>query len=320
MAGHVSRQRNFHNMVLLFTLLVSMAISGCAPTDQVTRVEQNQSQLEYKLNQMQTDINNLKKQNFAALAAKLDQIKVQMTQLNGRLEKQEYLQANTDKKVEELNRYLRIQSERINSLVSDVHAIAKKAGVRNLASKPLPAQLETGASYQAVAPSYAGYSPGESKPEVPSQTSQSPKVTASPSTPSPTPIVLTPEQEYKKAFQLFNSGKYEDSRLAFKKFLERYPESKLAGNAQFWIGECYYKEKKYQKAINAYQTVLDKYPNGNKIKDSMLKQGMAFARIGDTTAARILFSRLIKNFPDSNQAMIAKKQMEKLAGGTKTSN
>lgn len=318
MVKNMVKLRSICGFLPVITLLVLMIIGGCAPTEQVTRVEQNQSQLEYKVSQMQADINNLKKQNYAALAAKLDQIKVQMAKLNGRLEKQEYLQANTKKRMEELNRYLSVQSERINSLVSDVYTIAKKVGIKNLASRPMAIQSET-----ATIP-LAQRSPSTSQQTLPAAsiptTTAASEVARSSATQATPPSVLTPEQVYKRAFQLFNKRKYEESRKAFEEFLKKYPESKLAGNAQFWIGECYYKEKKFQEAINAYQTVLDKYPNGNKIKDSMLKQGMAFARTGDTTAAMILFSRLIKNFPDSNQAMIAKKQMEKLTSGTQSSN
>ncbi len=299
-------------VILGLIVVCTLATLGCAPTDQVTRVEQNQSQLEYRLSQMQTDINNIKKQNYAALVAKMDQIKVQISELNGRLEKQEYLQSQNDKKIEELNRYIAIQSQRINDIVSDLHRIARKVGVKNLASRPVTGYQEKPASGK----------PFSTMPQVPApQATQSLPISATPQSASsaPTtgkPAVSTPELEYKHAFQLFSSGKYEEARKAFEAFMNKYPDSKLAGNAQFWIGECYYKQKKYQEAIDAYQTVLDKYSNGNKVKDSMLKQGMAFARIGDTTAARILFSRLIKNFPDSNQAMIARKKLEKLSGKT----
>ncbi|RLA98098.1 MAG: tol-pal system protein YbgF [Deltaproteobacteria bacterium] len=309
------RSRSLSSLAFFIAIIIaSFLVSACAPTEQVTRVEQNQSQLEYRLNQIQTDINNIKKQNYAALVAKMDQIKVQMSELNGRLEKQEYLQSNTDKKIAELERYLKIQSERINDLITDVQRVARKSGVKNLASRPLPPWPETATPTATSVLPYAISTEPTSQPEAGTSTVTAPA--ASPAPPvSTAPAVLTPEQEYKRAFQLFNNGKYEEARQAFEEFLKKYPDSKLAGNAQFWIGECYYKQKNYQEAINAYQIVLDKYPNGNKIKDSMLKQGMAFANIGDTTAARILFSRLIKNFPDSNQAMIAKKKMEKLAKG-----
>ncbi len=312
-------QKLKHGGTVVFFITITVYVLagiGCAPTDQVTRVEQNQSQLEYRLNQMQTDIDNIKKQNYAGLVARLDQIKAQISELNGRLEKQEYLQSNTDKKIAELNRVLSIQSRRINDLVSDLHRVAKKAGVKNLASHQIATYPETAASNTTGTKPYSASSLQPAQPTAIATATQ-------PTPPLPSaaqPVISTPEQEYKKAFQLFSSGKYEESRKAFEEFLNKYPDTKLAGNAQFWIGECYYKEKKFQKAIDAYQTVLDKYPNGNKVKDSLLKQGMAFARIGDTTAARILFSRLIKNFPDSNQAMIAKKKMEKLSREVQKSN
>ena len=58
--------------------------------------------------------------------------------------------------------------------------------------------------------------------------------------------------------------------------MEKYPKSNSADNAQFWIGEIYYREKWYEKAILEYQKVIENYPQGNKISAALLKQGLHF--------------------------------------------
>jgi len=79
-----------------------------------------------------------------------------------------------------------------------------------------------------------------------------------------------------------------------------------------WIGECYYSEKQYQSSIETFQQVLNRYPNGNKTPNAMLKQAAAFQQIGDRTAARILYERLIDKFPKSPQAQIAKQKLKQM--------
>jgi TolA-binding protein len=59
--------------------------------------------------------------------------------------------------------------------------------------------------------------------------------------------------------------------------LKRFPKSDNADNAQFWIGEIYYRQKWYETAILEYQKVIENYPKGNKVQASLLKQGFAFS-------------------------------------------
>ena len=85
----------------------------------------------------------------------------------------------------------------------------------------------------------------------------------------------------------------------------------MADNSQFWLGESYYAEKNYREAIAAYEKTIKDYPKSDKVSSALLKQGMAFLELGDKTAAKILLKKVIKNYPESNQARIAQR---KLAG------
>lgn len=117
---------------------------------------------------------------------------------------------------------------------------------------------------------------------------------------------------YKFAMQAFESGDFQAARDALTKLLETYPKSEICDNARFWIGETYYREKWYEKAILEYQKVIDTYPKGNKVPDALLKQGMAFHNINDNTNARLVFKKLIDKFPGTSAATIAKKKMSEL--------
>jgi tol-pal system protein YbgF len=115
---------------------------------------------------------------------------------------------------------------------------------------------------------------------------------------------------YNSAKKAFDQEDFESSLGGFQKFIKRYPSSGNADNAQFWIGEIYYREKWYEKAILEYQKVIEKYPKGNKIQASLLKQGFAFFQIGDKTNGRLILKELIKKHPQSNEAKIAEKRLK----------
>ena len=114
------------------------------------------------------------------------------------------------------------------------------------------------------------------------------------------------------AKQAFDQGDSDAARKKFQELIEKYPRSERADNAQFWIGEIYYREKWYEKAILEYQKVIENYPKGNKVPASLLKQGLAFLNLGDKTNSRLILEELIKKHPKSNEAKIAKDKVKSL--------
>jgi tol-pal system protein YbgF len=123
---------------------------------------------------------------------------------------------------------------------------------------------------------------------------------------------LSDEALYSRAKQAFDQGDSEAARKDFETFISRYPKSKNADNAQFWIGEIYYRDKWYEKAILEYQKVIEIYPDGNKVPASLLKQGLAFNNIGDKTNARLILEELVRKYPKTNEAQVAKKKLQSM--------
>ena len=95
------------------------------------------------------------------------------------------------------------------------------------------------------------------------------------------------EKAYSAAYQIFKEGNYDKARTEFQNFLATYPDSEYSDNAQFWVGECYFFENKYETAILEYEKVTKNYPNGNKVPYALLKQGISFLKLGDKTIIRI---------------------------------
>jgi len=117
------------------------------------------------------------------------------------------------------------------------------------------------------------------------------------------------ESIYASAYELYKEGKYEKARIEFQNFIKAHPKTEYSGNAQFWIGECYYYEKSYEKAILEYEKVIKTYPEGNKVPQALLKQGLSFLQLGDKASAKLILQNIIKDYPNTSQARVARTKL-----------
>ncbi len=120
------------------------------------------------------------------------------------------------------------------------------------------------------------------------------------------------ETMYSAAYQSFKDGNYDKARTEFQSFLAIYPDSEYSDNAQFWIGECYFFEKSYEKAILEYEKVTKNFPGGNKVPYALLKQGLSFLNLNDKTSAKLILQQVIKDYPNTNQARIARSKLQEI--------
>jgi tol-pal system protein YbgF len=115
---------------------------------------------------------------------------------------------------------------------------------------------------------------------------------------------------YKNAKGTYDRREFAAAREKFKAFLAVYPKGELSDNAQFWIGESFYSEKDYEKAIIAYDDVLKSFSKSDKTPSAMLKQALCWLELGDNTFARSLLKRVIKEHPRTQQAKIAEEKLK----------
>ncbi len=125
-------------------------------------------------------------------------------------------------------------------------------------------------------------------------------------------VVKSEQGLYQQAKQFLDMGQTDQARSKFEEFIKLYPGSVNADNARFWIADSYYRDKWYEKAILEYQKVIEKYPKGNKVAAALLKQGFAFSNLGEKANARLLLKELIKKYPSSHEAKIAKDKLRVL--------
>ncbi|MGA1864151.1 MAG: tol-pal system protein YbgF [bacterium] len=123
---------------------------------------------------------------------------------------------------------------------------------------------------------------------------------------------LNEESFYNLAYDTFKQGQFDKAREQFSSFLERFPKGKFSDNARFWIGECHYRKNEYEEAILEYERVKNEYPSGDKVPSALFKQALSFLKLNQKEEARIIFEDLILHYPQSEQAGMAREQLEKI--------
>jgi tol-pal system protein YbgF len=120
------------------------------------------------------------------------------------------------------------------------------------------------------------------------------------------------KRDYENAWRALEKKDYRIAINRFKDFLKKNPKSRLAGNAQYWIGECHYALREFDQAILEFDTVRRKYPQGDKVSAALLKQGFAFAELGEKVNARLILQEVVEKYPQSPEAARAKQRLKSL--------
>ncbi len=118
------------------------------------------------------------------------------------------------------------------------------------------------------------------------------------------------KKDYEFAFQAMEKRDYALAIRLFKEFLKRHSKSNLADNAQYWIGESHYGLREYDQAIIEFDAVRRRYPQGEKVPAALLKQGYAFAELGEKLNARLLLQEVMEKFPGTPEADRAKLRLK----------
>ncbi len=281
-----------HVLIISVLLLLAGGFSGCVtqqdfyPYDerlyrleqqaqvQNSEIEKNRDRFSRELSTYKNDAQQSRNQS-ASLTATLDGMRQETRQLKGQLEELEYrLNQELGTAGQTETRY----SQRVEQLEASLAEAEKQIGyIENYLNLERPEAEKTEVT-------------GEQKP--------------APDQPS------TETELYLKAKEAFDNGDDETAREQFHALLKRYPKSKNADNAQFWIAEIFYREQWFEKAILEYNKVIENYPKGNKAPDAMLKQGLAFYKLGDKANARVMLKECIKKYPQSHASQIARKKLK----------
>ncbi len=129
----------------------------------------------------------------------------------------------------------------------------------------------------------------------------------------PVPKLPDPEEDYTRAIRVLRDERnYAKARSLLDTFIDNYPTHELADDAQYWIGQSYYQEKNFERAILAFNKVQVDYANGDKAPEALLLEALSFLNIDDRASARELLGQVIAKYPDSSAAATARQRFESL--------
>ncbi len=121
-----------------------------------------------------------------------------------------------------------------------------------------------------------------------------------------------PRADYQKYLDAARAGNHEYAAQGLRSFLDQHPKDDLADNAQYWLAETYYARKSYALAAIEFEKVVARYPRGNKLPDALLKIGYCRALAGKRAAAIAVLRRLVRSYPGSGPANLARAKLEEL--------
>jgi tol-pal system protein YbgF len=117
---------------------------------------------------------------------------------------------------------------------------------------------------------------------------------------------------YDEGYTLFHQQRYREAEERFRRYLALYPATELADNALFWIGESHYARSDYAAALEAFSATVERYPQGNKVADALLKAGKCLEALGRVEQARQTYHEVTDRFPSAAAAVIARERLAAL--------
>ena len=119
-----------------------------------------------------------------------------------------------------------------------------------------------------------------------------------------------PEKQYEFATSFLKVGDYNMAERAFREFVKKNSEHKVAGNAQYWYAETFRIRQLYTDAATAYLEGYQKYPKSEKAPINLLKLGVSMVQIGEKEQGCKMIKGVEKQYPKANQSVVQKAKYE----------
>ena len=263
-------------------------LSGCVQPQQVDLIEREQRRIRGETGNVQSEIESMRA-SLADTRATLQQQQRELSALKERVEETRYqMGRQLGQSSREGDQRVKDMEGRVVKLADALKSQEAALKARDDEIKQLRDAMET--TQKAVAEPASGQALseaaiGESEPV---------------------------RRDYEAAWRTLEKKDYKLAIGRFKEFLKKHAKSKLAANAQYWLGECHYALREFDQAIIEFDAVRRKYPQGDKVPAALLKQGYAFAELGEKVNARLILQEVVEKYPQSSEAAKAKIKLKAL--------
>ena len=153
---------------------------------------------------------------------------------------------------------------------------------------------------------------------VPPEQPQVASIPKPPPPPAPNPVsepekpTVPPDlvgSTYDSAMRQLSGGDQDEAIQSFRNFLHENGASPYADDAQFWIGEAYFRKGQYHRAIIEFNQVSINYGSGDRAPSALLRQAEAFRIVGDRVDARLSLQKVINRYPGTGEAAKASRML-----------
>jgi tol-pal system protein YbgF len=265
--------------ILALIALAAALGSGCATTPEEDPVQIKLNELDARVAKLERIIAN---KSLVELAQNQEAAQAEVRELRGQIDQMEHDNAALRKQ----------QHDLYADLDSRVRALSAGQGGAGAAGGSVAAGGGApGTAGNAAAAAGAGAAAGAAGGAEPSSTEQA---------------------VYTQSFDALKAGSYSIAITGFKDFLSNYPQSPLAENAQYWLGEAYYVNHDYDPAAEAFRATLRKWPDGRKAADALLKLGFTQFEQKQFSAARSTLTAVTQKYPGTDNARLATEKLRRI--------
>jgi TolA-binding protein len=126
------------------------------------------------------------------------------------------------------------------------------------------------------------------------------------------PAGVSAESLFQNAFRDYSSGKDELSMMEFNDYLKYFPQSENAASAQYYVGQIYDRAKQYDDAVQAFDAVLERYPDNPKTPDALYGKAYDLMKGGHKADAAAEFKEFLARYPTHSLARNAQDHLKAL--------
>ena len=126
------------------------------------------------------------------------------------------------------------------------------------------------------------------------------------------PAGTSAESLWLNAFRDYSSGRDELAMMEFNDYLKYFSTAENAASAQYYVGQLYNRAKMFDDAVQAFDAVLERYPDNPKTPDALYGKADALAHGGHRTEAAAEFKDFLARFPTHSLARNAQAQLREL--------
>jgi TolA-binding protein len=148
----------------------------------------------------------------------------------------------------------------------------------------------------------------QAPPTPPPAATTAPATNAAPTGP---PAGITSEGLYRDALHDKTAFNYDQALKEFGDYMTYFGQTEYAPNAQYYIGEIKYNQKKYDEASEAFDAVLA-LPKNSKTADAHFMKGRSLVRLGQKSDAAKEYRAAIAADPHSDAAHRAQAELRDL--------